>query len=62
MYGWLRRVTFSFVLETEAVTLLFSARLTWPDLDLTLNSRRNLSLVPAELGLSFTSAVVLAVT
>lgn len=56
-HGWLRRVTFSFVLETEAL-FTFQHTTHWPDLELTLNSHRNMILVPAELRLSFTSAIV----
>lgn len=59
-HGWLGRVTFSFVLETDKLTFHHSSH--WPDLELTLNSLRNMSLVPAELRLSFTSAIVHAVT
>ena len=58
---WLaRKSDISFVLETEALT--FQHASPWPDLELTLNSHRNMSLVPAELRLSFSSAIVHVVT
>lgn len=60
-HGWLQRVTFPFVLETEAPSFQHTTH--WPGLlSLTLNSHRNMSLVPAELRIKCTSAIVHDVT
>lgn len=45
----------------EALTFQLT-EIHWPDMKQTLNSHRNMSLDPGELRLSFTSAIVDAVT
>lgn len=48
------------VLETEALTFQHTPH--WPDSELTLNGHRNMILVPAQLRVSFTSAIVHSIT